>query len=65
MYKEQFTAWKPKTKVLMLNSHDAGVIYKLSAGMPHFGRSEIEFIAKIHDSVAIANRAILKAIGKT
>ena len=65
MYKKQFTAWKPKAKVLVLNSNDASVIYKLSAGMPHFGRSEIEFISKIHDSVAIANRAILKAIGKT
>lgn len=65
MYREQFTPWIPGAKVLMLNSNDAGVIYKLSAGVPHFGKSEIEFITKIHESAAMANRAILKAIKGT
>ena len=65
MYRDQFTAWKPGTKVLTLNSNDASVIYRLSAGVPHLGKSYTEFITKLFESSVLANKAIAQAIKET
>lgn len=65
MYREQFTPWKPGAKVLMLDSKDASVIYAMSHGKPHFGKSESEFLTKLYESSTMANRAIIRAIMET
>ena len=65
MYREQFTPWKPGVKVLMLDSKDASVIYAMSRGKPNFGKSEVEFLTKLHESSTMANKAIAQAIRET